>query len=343
MIAKRNNARLGLVARGHSRPRARIVTLQPHRTTPLCCGHVRPRGKFAATPTGAEQAETPRGRPGERARRYPAGPGRCRPEVTGASPAGRCARGGAAAGSRGEAGGGAARAALWNRRRWCCWWGWRCSPSQVGGGTGPGQGRRRGAGGREGGKRSGRGRVGLRERAAAVVVGLGVSPAPLPAPGVLPSPPSPRCGRVAGCVALGARRGGPGLCSPPRFVSFLFLAACICLLAPFPPLGLCDSFHSASLSFTDSTSNVVAVRIARGASTRFPANGASRQVPTAAGSGTAVPGTHGTVFPQRSLPWCLPAPPGSEWLRWAARLRAAWERASREPARENRTWGGNRA
>ena len=83
-MAKRNNARLGLVARGHSRPRARIVTLQPHRATPLCCGHVWPRGKFAATPTGAEQAETSRGRPGERARRYPAGPGRCRPEVTGA-------------------------------------------------------------------------------------------------------------------------------------------------------------------------------------------------------------------------------------------------------------------
>lgn len=185
-----------------------------------------------------------------------------------------------AAGSRGEAGGGAARAALWNRRRWCCWWGWRCSVPQVGCGTGPDGGR--GAGGREGGKGSGRGCVGLRERA--VVVGLGASPAPLPAPGVRPSPPSPRCGRVAGCGALGARRGGPGLCSPPRFVSFLFLAACICLLAPLPPLGLCVSFHSASLSFTDSTSNVVVVGIAKGASTRLPASGAERSI---------APGPHG--------------------------------------------------
>lgn len=47
--------------------------------------------------------------------------------------------------------------------------------------------------------------------------------------------------------------------------------------------------------------------------------------------------------PRLALPRCLPAPPGREWLRWAARLQAAWERAPREPARENRAWGGNRA
>lgn len=281
--------------------------MQPHRATPLCCGGTH---TFAAAPTGAEQAETPRRRQGERTRGFPAGPSRCRPEVTGASPAGRCARGGAvAAGSRGEAGGGAARAALWNRRRWCCWWGWRCSVPQVGCETGPDGGR--GAGGREGGKGSGRGCVGLRERA--VVVGLGASPAPLPAPGVRPSPPSPRCGRVAGCGALGARRGGPGLCSPPRFVSFLFLAACICLLAPLPTARALR-FLSFRLSFFHR------FNFQRGGGgdceRRFHAapgerSGASRRVPTTTGSGTAVRGAHGTMFPRRSPPCPALVPAGT--------------------------------
>lgn len=182
--------------------------------------------------------------------------GRRGPEVTGASPAGRGARGGAVPAwgdSRGRSRwwrlpARSRRAAPWSRRyrcrrrRWrcCCCWHSPCSAPPVGAGTGRGgtggqvAGREPAGNGGEGqgregnggkgkeekrGEKRGKGALGLREGAvAAVLVAVPVSR-------LLPR------GSGAVAEARSPAAGGAGLCSPPaggglpRFGSLRHLAA----------------------------------------------------------------------------------------------------------------------